>query len=105
MPAVRWWGDSSTATIRAAPDSCPAPSSAASRARRRPASDHDAGGSNVTTRWKIGFVGLGTMGGPMAKRLAAGGHEVTGYDLSADRARQAAEAGVLAASSPAAAAK
>ncbi len=29
---------------------------------------------------KIGFVGLGNMGAPMAANLAAAGHEVTGYD-------------------------
>ncbi|GAB2679688.1 NAD(P)-dependent oxidoreductase [Nocardia goodfellowii] len=32
---------------------------------------------------KIGFVGLGIMGGPMAGHLVAAGHEVTGYDHSA----------------------
>ncbi|MEM9341940.1 MAG: 3-hydroxyisobutyrate dehydrogenase [Pseudomonadota bacterium] len=29
---------------------------------------------------KIGFIGLGNMGGPMAANLARAGHEVTGYD-------------------------
>ncbi len=29
---------------------------------------------------KIGFIGLGNMGGPMASNLAAAGHEVTGFD-------------------------
>ncbi|MEL6524015.1 MAG: 3-hydroxyisobutyrate dehydrogenase [Pseudomonadota bacterium] len=29
---------------------------------------------------KIGFIGLGNMGAPMAKNLAAAGHEVTGFD-------------------------
>jgi 3-hydroxyisobutyrate dehydrogenase len=32
---------------------------------------------------KIGFIGLGNMGAPMAANLAAAGHEVVGYDLSA----------------------
>jgi len=32
---------------------------------------------------KIGFIGLGNMGGPMAVNLANGGHEVTGFDLVA----------------------
>lgn len=32
---------------------------------------------------KIGFIGLGNMGGPMARNLAAAGHEVTGYDVAA----------------------
>lgn len=31
---------------------------------------------------KIGFVGLGIMGGPMAGHLVKAGHEVTGFDLS-----------------------
>lgn len=29
---------------------------------------------------KIGFIGLGNMGAPMAANLSAGGHEVTGFD-------------------------
>ena len=33
---------------------------------------------------KIGFIGLGNMGSPMAANLAAAGHEVTGFDLVAD---------------------
>jgi 3-hydroxyisobutyrate dehydrogenase len=32
---------------------------------------------------KIGFIGLGNMGGPMALNLVAAGHEVCGFDLSA----------------------
>ena len=32
---------------------------------------------------KIGFIGLGNMGAPMAANLAAAGHEVTGFDLNA----------------------
>jgi len=31
---------------------------------------------------KIGFIGLGNMGAPMAANLAAAGHEVTGYDTA-----------------------
>jgi len=31
---------------------------------------------------KIGFFGLGNMGGPMAANLAKAGHEVTGYDIA-----------------------
>lgn len=30
---------------------------------------------------RIGFIGLGIMGGPMAANLVTAGHEVTGYDL------------------------
>ena len=32
---------------------------------------------------KIGFVGLGNMGAPMARNLANAGHDVTGFDLVA----------------------
>lgn len=31
---------------------------------------------------KIGFIGLGNMGGPMAANLAAAGHQVTGFDMA-----------------------
>jgi len=31
---------------------------------------------------KIGFIGLGTMGGPMAANIIKGGHEVKGFDIS-----------------------
>lgn len=33
---------------------------------------------------KIGMVGLGKMGGNMAERLRAAGHEVVGYDVFSD---------------------
>jgi 3-hydroxyisobutyrate dehydrogenase len=32
---------------------------------------------------KVGFIGLGNMGAPMAANLVAAGHEVTGYDVAA----------------------
>ncbi len=32
---------------------------------------------------KIGFIGLGNMGGPMATNLAKAGHQVTGFDMAA----------------------
>ena len=32
---------------------------------------------------KIGFIGLGNMGAPMAANLAGGGHDVTGFDVAA----------------------
>jgi 3-hydroxyisobutyrate dehydrogenase len=31
---------------------------------------------------KIGFIGLGNMGAPMAANLAAAGHDVTGFDVA-----------------------
>jgi 3-hydroxyisobutyrate dehydrogenase len=36
----------------------------------------------------VGFVGLGNMGMPMARRLAAAGYHVRGYDVSADIMRE-----------------
>jgi len=36
---------------------------------------------------KIGFAGLGVMGGPMARHLVEAGHEVKGFNRSADKAR------------------
>ncbi len=31
---------------------------------------------------RIGFIGLGNMGAPMARNLAHAGHAVTGFDLA-----------------------
>ena len=31
---------------------------------------------------KIGFIGLGNMGAPMAQKLAEAGHKITGYDIA-----------------------
>ncbi|MGV8930374.1 MAG: NAD(P)-dependent oxidoreductase [Brevundimonas sp.] len=41
---------------------------------------------------KIGFAGLGVMGGPMARHLVEAGHEVSGFNRSPDKARAWAEA-------------
>ena len=41
----------------------------------------------------IGFIGLGNMGGPMAARLAAAGHEVRGFDMQPDALQRLREAG------------
>ena len=41
---------------------------------------------------KIGFIGLGNMGAPMAANLAAAGHEVTGFDTAGTTADGIAEA-------------
>ena len=40
---------------------------------------------------RIGFVGLGHMGAPMAANLVRGGHDVLGYDIAADKARRFAQ--------------
>ena len=42
---------------------------------------------------KIGFIGLGNMGGPMAANLAAAGHEVVGFDPAGVSAEGVASAG------------
>ena len=42
---------------------------------------------------KIGFIGLGNMGGPMAANLAKAGHDVTATDLSIGAIDRAVEAG------------
>lgn len=52
---------------------------------------------------RIGFIGLGNMGGPMAANLAKAGHQVAGFDLSADAMKQAEVAGITSADSPSAA--
>ncbi len=46
---------------------------------------------------RIGFIGLGNMGTPMASHLVKAGHEVQGFDLSADMRAHAAARGVKAA--------
>jgi 2-hydroxy-3-oxopropionate reductase len=42
---------------------------------------------------KIGFIGLGIMGGPMAANLVKAGFEVTGYNRSPERTEQLVAAG------------
>ncbi|MBN9889015.1 3-hydroxyisobutyrate dehydrogenase [Salipiger abyssi] len=41
---------------------------------------------------KIGFIGLGNMGAPMAANLAKAGHEVTGFDVAGATAEGVAQA-------------
>ncbi len=50
-------------------------------------------------RPRIGFIGLGTMGGPMCRRLLAAGFEVTAYDMDTAALDRAVQAGVSRASS------
>lgn len=47
----------------------------------------------------IGFIGLGTMGGPMAANLVKAGFEVRGFDVVAEAREQAAGEGIAIASS------
>ena len=54
---------------------------------------------------RIGFIGLGNMGGGMAANLAKAGHDVRAYDLSADALNRAKAAGCLPVEGAAAAAE
>jgi 3-hydroxyisobutyrate dehydrogenase len=49
---------------------------------------------------RLGFVGLGAMGSPMAKRLAGAGFELKVFDVFAERARPLVELGAASATSP-----
>ncbi|MFC0401006.1 3-hydroxyisobutyrate dehydrogenase [Paraburkholderia rhizosphaerae] len=53
---------------------------------------------------KIGFVGLGNMGAPMARNLLKAGHALQVFDVSAAAVQALAEAGAVPAASPKAAA-
>src|SRR3954468_21185908 len=53
---------------------------------------------------KISFLGTGIMGAPMARHLAEGGHDVTAWNRTADKAQPLAEHGATVAEDPAAAA-
>src|SRR5512139_2289146 len=52
---------------------------------------------------QLGFVGLGTMGGRVAKRLLDAGHTVTGYNRTKSKAQWLIDAGMKWADSPRAA--
>ena len=54
---------------------------------------------------RVGFIGLGNMGGGMAANLAKKGHDVRAFDLSAEALDRAKEAGCLAVASAAEAAE
>ncbi|PMS22021.1 3-hydroxyisobutyrate dehydrogenase [Trinickia dabaoshanensis] len=49
---------------------------------------------------KIGFVGLGNMGAPMARNLLKNGHSLQAFDLSEDALRSLAQAGAAVCASP-----
>jgi 3-hydroxyisobutyrate dehydrogenase-like beta-hydroxyacid dehydrogenase len=49
---------------------------------------------------KVGFVGLGTMGSRMARRLLASGREVVGYNRTPEKARALVAAGLVLEKSP-----
>jgi len=54
---------------------------------------------------KVAFIGMGTMGAPMALNLLKAGHEVTVHNRTCDREIPLAEAGAARAETPAAAAQ
>src|ERR1700680_5151399 len=58
--------------------------------RRRPS----AGRNDPMSKGTVGIVGLGIMGGAIARNLAAAGWRVVGYDIDAARNRELAAAGV-----------
>ena len=49
---------------------------------------------------KVGFVGVGMMGGPMCRNVLKGGHEVVVYDLNPDALARVAGAKTTAVASP-----
>jgi 3-hydroxyisobutyrate dehydrogenase-like beta-hydroxyacid dehydrogenase len=49
---------------------------------------------------ELGYVGLGVMGGGVAKRLLEAGHSVTGWNRTKDKARWLLDAGMVWADSP-----
>ena len=57
--------------------------------------------SVAATPHRLGFIGLGNMGLPMARRLIAAGHAVTVWNRNGERARSLQDLGAAVASTPA----
>ena len=53
---------------------------------------------------KVGFIGVGNMGGPMTRNLLQAGHEVKAFDLSEEALNFVVQSGAVAVASPAEAA-
>ena len=49
---------------------------------------------------KVGFIGLGAMGQPMARNLVKAGYDLTGYDVNPDAGEELKRAGARTADSP-----
>lgn len=49
---------------------------------------------------KVGFIGVGVMGGPMALNILKGGHDLTVFDLDPAAIKRMVEAGATGAASP-----
>lgn len=56
--------------------------------------------SNAAAKPKVGFIGLGIMGQPMALNLLKAGFELTVYNRTAEKARPVVEAGAVQVYSP-----
>lgn len=56
--------------------------------------EHGARLGELVSLENIGFVGLGNMGGPMAKRLVAAGYSVRGFDLNPEALAACVELGM-----------
>ena len=48
----------------------------------------------AAAKGQVGIIGLGIMGGAIAKNLSAAGWQVIGYDIDATRCAEAKAAGV-----------
>lgn len=57
--------------------------------------------ADVNPETKVGFIGLGIMGRPMARNVLAAGYSLVVYDLVADAINDLVGAGAIAANSPA----
>ena len=57
-------------------------------------------GPAAPVKMTLGFVGLGVMGGGVAKRLLHAGHEVTGWNRTPEKAEWLVDAGLRLADSP-----
>jgi 3-hydroxyisobutyrate dehydrogenase-like beta-hydroxyacid dehydrogenase len=55
----------------------------------------------MTAKPRIGVIGLGNMGGQMARRLTATGYAVMGYDIDGGRASRISQEGITCGSTPA----
>ena len=49
---------------------------------------------------KVGFIGIGVMGGPMAANILKKGHQLTVYDLDAAAVKRLTDLGATAAATP-----
>ena len=58
------------------------------------------GGAEVRNAERLGYLGLGMMGFPMARRLLSAGHDVKVWNRSSGKVAALVEAGAKAASHP-----